>query len=196
MNAKKVKAPAAAQASEFDPLNRVAQLAIGQLRAELNLLETVINECSEMQTVLRAGNADFESKMSEVRQRLDHTAEPVLKRRQGFLQQIGEVATLLGNNANLSSLIASVNSPMRDEIAALRREVLNKLNLIRSITWGNQAVLIYTMDFYQRMMAGFSSIGQPSGAQSRSVTQNPSNCYNAVGKVKHEWAGCLIKRNC
>jgi hypothetical protein len=48
--------------------------------------------------------------------------------------------------------------------------------------------MVYTMDFYQRMVAGLTG--------TLHLRNNPSNCYNAAGEIRAESTGNLLRKNC
>ncbi len=108
---------------------------------------------------------------------------PVLEGRQRMKSALQEFKPIL-ETPNVSSLAPRLQEPARRELKQLRDDIKEKLNEVRAITMGNQAVLVYTMDFYHRLLTGLSSDVQPSKA------------YNKSGKLSNQVGSGMLQKEC
>jgi flagellar biosynthesis/type III secretory pathway chaperone len=109
---------------------------------------------------------------------------PVLEGRQQMTSTLDEFKPLTQGSPSVSMLAPKIEEPARSKLKKLRSEIKEKLNTIRAITMGNQAILIYNMDFYNRLLNGVSSEAPSAKA------------YNANGKVPNQTGSGMLKKCC
>ena len=95
-----------------------------------------------------------------------------------------ELDPLLEGPTTVSMLAKITDEPSRSELIRVRREILDKINEVRAINVGNQAVLVYSINFYDRLLSGLT--GEDVAAP----------CYSATGEVTKTYAGNLLKTDC
>jgi hypothetical protein len=83
--------------------------------------------------------------------------------------------------ATLSSIAASLPQPVKGQLMELRWEIRGKMDQVYAISMGNQAVLIYTLDFYDQLLPG---------------SRSDSGCYNATGQTQNQYDAGVIKNHC
>lgn len=129
-------------------------------------------------------NHRMAARLSVLRRKIAEQFVPVLDSR----RKLGEVLKTISSDQDraptVTSLALMVDEPLRGELKTLRREIRSKLNQVQSISMGNQAVLIYTLDFYGRLLSGLT----PDKTQ--------SNYYDANGRSQSHFAGSLVRTNC
>jgi hypothetical protein len=197
-----------------DKLNAAVEFVLAHLQKESEYLDTVIQCSLRMKDLLRrrstqtqpddptvpdaanpvelaAGNEldrpdilEPHEQLTALRGDLARQFVPVLEGRQQMQSALGTVEPLLKNPPTAIALAAKLPDPQRRELKRLRLEIKDKLNEVRSITMGNQAVLLYTMDFYQRLLNGLSN------------EVPATNAYNADGRVASQVGPGLIKKDC
>ena len=96
---------------------------------------------------------------------------------------LSEMQPLTESLPTISLLAPKLEEPFRSRLKELRNQIKQKLNQIRAIMMGNQAVLIYNMDFYHRL---FNSHQESP----------PTKAYNASGKVTQPVGSSLLKKSC
>ena len=194
-------------------LNVAIEFVLSHLRRESAYLDTVI-ECSlKMKDVLRerstnpnapstaenatgtaalasettagSGPASLQSheKLDALRGDLARQFVPVLEGRQQMKSALKDFKPIL-ETPTVSSLATRLNEPDRRELKQLRDDIKEKLNEVRAITMGNQAVLIYTMDFYHRLLTGLSNDVEPAKA------------YNKSGKLTNQVGSGMLQKEC
>ncbi len=109
---------------------------------------------------------------------------PVLEGRQQMSTTLDEIKPLTAGTPTVSMLAPRIQEPSKTELKKLRNEIKEKLNTIRAITMGNQAILIYNMDFYNRLLNGVSNEAPPAKA------------YNSNGKVPSQTGSGMLKKCC
>lgn len=197
-----------------DPkLNQKLSLIARHLRVESAYLDTVIESSLEMQLILRERRSptvseksmqiesdtdDRPSTISIQAERAQRLNQRMVKLRvdveQGFLpiaegrRQLVSVLRTIDEDSErtptLSELAMRVEEPLKSELKAMRNEIRGKLNQVHSISMGNQAVLLYTLDFYNRLLSGLST------------DDRQSNYYNANGQSQNHIAGSLVQTKC
>lgn len=158
-----------------------------QLAAESAFLDDVIESCLQMQTIVRDGrNSRAENSSSKarqegsdpisgLRQQLEQRFEPIQQGRQQMLNLIASLPLPTTVPRTAAELARRVEEPERGQLIGLRAEIRSKFNRIQAICMGNQALLVYTLDFYNRLLAGLSR--QPVGSagyDATGATTNPS----------------------
>lgn len=207
-------APSPNNAFNSEELSFAVDLVINHLRRESDYLDTVIACSLKMKDVLRdrptnlhaenaAASAAFadspaseqaapeqtpvapqtHEKLDAMRGDLARQFVPVLEGRQQMKSALQEFKPYL-DTPTVSSLAPKLNEPARHELKQLRNDIRAKLNEVRAITMGNQAVLIYTMDFYHRLLTGLSNNVEPAKA------------YNKSGKLTNQVGGGMLQKEC
>ena len=110
---------------------------------------------------------------------------PVQHGRQQMESALQHFSTMLSVPPTISRLAPKLDEPFQTQLKQLRIELKTKLHKVQAITMGNQAVLIYTMDHYQRLFNGMSD---------DCVTFNKA--YNASGRMTNQSAAHTIGKNC
>ncbi len=183
---------------------------IQHLNVESKYLDSVIESSREMQSILRErGSASAKpasaSQPNETSPESSHHAErnkrlkqkldqlkndiareflPILEGRKRLLEVIRSLDPKHETTPSVTTLALLVDEPQRSKLKKLRSEIRNKLHQVQSISMGSQALLIYTLDFYNRLLTGLSQ------------DYRQSNYYNAQGQTQNQFAGSLIKTNC
>jgi hypothetical protein len=97
---------------------------------------------------------------------------------------VAVLADLPGQPTNLSGYMALLPENNAEVVQQLRAEIFDKLDTVRSITLGNQMVLYYSFDFYQRMLRGLTGNDpQPTG-------------YSPNGRRENIETGQVMFKNC
>jgi flagellar biosynthesis/type III secretory pathway chaperone len=94
------------------------------------------------------------------------------------------LASLPGAPTNLSGFLALVPEEPAAAVRQLRSEIFEKLDRVRSITLGNQMVLYYSYDFYQRLLRGLSG------------NEPHTSGYGPAGRRESLETGKVMLRNC
>ncbi len=84
---------------------------------------------------------------------------------------------------SLRDLIRLTEEPMRAKLKNLRIETRAKLNRIHTVNTGTQAVLAYTMNYYEKLLNGISG------------TEISSQRYSSSGEMSPHMPG-IIRTNC
>lgn len=184
--------------------NDQANFAINHLTLESQYLDSVIETSLEMQLILRErpataatvnGNATntalqlernqrLKVRLSKLREKIAEQFLPVLEGRKQLVEFLKSVDPDQTKTPSVSALAMKVEEPHRSELKRLRCEIRGKLNQVQSISMGSQALLIYTLDFYSKLLTGISQdIRQPK-------------YYNSLGRSQKQLAGSLLKTNC
>lgn len=88
------------------------------------------------------------------------------------------------NRPSLRELAPHLEPQVRDELNRLRTEIRQKLQDVQAITLGNQAILIYTLDFYHRLLMGITG-------ESQAVRG-----YNSSGQMTQSSSCHLVEKQC
>lgn len=188
-------------------------LIVRHLRVESTYLDTVIESSLEMQSILRERrNPDFagepnqnelgdvedklvtglqadlnqrlNQRMVKLRADIEQDFLPIAKGRRLLVDVLKSIEPDTEKTPTLSELAMRVEEPLREELKSLRNEIRGKLNQVHSISMGNQAVLLYTLDFYNRLLAGLTTDDQQS------------NYYNANGRSQNHISGSIVQTKC
>ena len=150
-------------------LVNTAELIIRQLEAESKFLDGVIQSSLQMQNLLRIERrrergpesespATVAAQISDLKQQLSERFQPVKAGRDAMLNHVQslQLQTSQQNPLTARELAGKVAEPHRSRLTQLRADIRSKLNRIQAISMGNQAVLVYTMDFYNRLLTGLN----------------------------------------
>jgi flagellar biosynthesis/type III secretory pathway chaperone len=185
-------------------------LIVRHLQVESGHLDTVIESSLEMQSILRArrtpiapsqnesGSVDnppttglrvdrnqrLNQRMLKLRADIEQNFQPIAQGRKQLVDVVKTMDPNAEKTPTLSELAMHVEEPLRSKLKLLRNEIRGKLNRVHSISMGNQAVLLYTLDFYNRLLSGLSSDDQQS------------SYYNADGRSQNHSAGNIVQTNC
>jgi len=188
-------------------------LIVRHLRVESTYLDTVIESSLEMQSILRGRRnpvsaaqplsnelehvedglviglqADLDQRlnqrMAKLRADIEQDFLPIARGRRVLVDVLRSIDPDGEKTPTLSELAMRAEDPLRGELKSLRNEIRSKLNQVHSISMGNQAVLLYTLDFYNRLLAGLSTDDQQS------------NYYNANGRSQNHIAGSIVQTKC
>lgn len=154
------------------------------LRQESVLLDAVIESSLEVQSILKeqrkrqtdelvATNSEGETehklemtrahygKNEEVRARLNRLNSeitqkfhPVLEARKRLPVLLNDLGMQVDAPVSVTELSRQLAEPMKSELMILRNEVKTKYNEFSAITMGNQTVLVYTLSYFDQMLAG------------------------------------------
>ncbi|MFK7765641.1 MAG: flagellar export chaperone FlgN [Mariniblastus sp.] len=122
--------------------------------------------------------------MSLIRHRMSDEIEPILPQRRKFAKTLRSMVPDSSQTPSLTELAKHTDEPHRTKLRQLRTEIRGKIRRIQTIAMGNQAVLIYTMDFFNRLLTGISP------------GQVPEPRYNAAGRTPNQSTGKFIHTNC
>ena len=139
---------------------------------------------TEAPTASGLPEADPIQELNCLRESLLRQFLPVLEGRRQLATVREELDPMLEGRPTVSMLSKRLDEPARSDLIRLKRDILNKINEVRSINIGNQAVLIYSINFYDRLLSGLSgeSVSAP--------------CYSANGEIQKSWGGGLLKTDC
>ncbi len=175
---------------------------IRQLETESEFLDAVIESSLELQALLRVDRrsgataerdepqTDAATRIVRLKEKLGRQFQPIKVGRDAMLEQIGSVEAHSNARQPLTAkeLARRVPDPQRSRLMQLRSEIRSKLNRIRAISMGNQAVLVYTMDFYNRLLTGLALRPSESGGYDASGSSTAGS--------KHRVPGNFIQTNC
>jgi flagellar biosynthesis/type III secretory pathway chaperone len=191
-------------------LNQQVETIIRHLHVESKYLDSVIEFSHEMQSVLRTRRStpsqptaavepadnkpassihaerteQLKQKLDGLKQKIAREFLPVLEGRKKLAATLKRLDPNQETMPSATALALRVGEPWRSQLKQLRSEIRNKLNQAQSISMGNQALLIYTLDFYNRLLTGLSQ------------DYRQSNYYNSMGHTQNQIAGSLVKTNC
>ncbi len=131
----------------------------------------------------------IDQRLENLRRKIETDFIPVVKGRRTMIDVLRSLNPDAARTPTLTELAGTADEPMRSELKRLRNEIRDKLNQIQSISMGNQAVLLYTLDFYNRLLAGLSGGGATPGLPQ-------TNCYNASGQTNQPSTGNIVRTNC
>ncbi|MCP4096940.1 MAG: hypothetical protein GY748_11945 [Planctomycetaceae bacterium] len=154
------------------------------LRQESVLLDAVIESSLEVQSILKeqrkrqtdelvSSNSEAEAdqrlevarshygKNEEVRARLNRLNSeitekfhPVLEARKRLPLLLSELEMQVDTPVSVTNLSRKISEPMKSELMTLRNEVKAKYNEFSAIAMGNQTVLVYTLSYFDQVLAG------------------------------------------
>ncbi|HMO13173.1 MAG TPA: flagellar export chaperone FlgN [Pirellulaceae bacterium] len=107
---------------------------------------------------------------------------PIAKARNLLKSLLDKFKSSTDIEPTISQLTTLLAVPLREELIHLRQEIKSRLNELQAINMGNQTLLVYTLDFYERMITGMSSEHQVSQA------------YNSHGQVTSHVASHLFQK--
>lgn len=107
---------------------------------------------------------------------------PVLEGRQQMQTAFKYFETLLEAPPTLTKLAPQLEPGLRGELRDLRTNIKAKLQEVQAITMGNQAVLIYTLDFYHRLITGLTGEAVPAKA------------YNSQGQMTQTTSHSILEK--
>ena len=154
------------------------------LRQESVLLDAVIESSLEVQSILKdqrkrqtdelvsdGGEVESKNKMEmtrahsaeneAVRTRLNrlnteitHKFHPVLEARKRLPLLLNDLEMQVDSPVSVTQLSRKLAEPIKSELMTLRNEVKSKYNEFSAIAMGNQTVLVYTLNYFDQMLAG------------------------------------------
>ncbi|MDA7918327.1 hypothetical protein OAU93_02715 [bacterium] len=154
------------------------------LRQESVLLDAVIESSLEVQSILKEqrkrqtdelvssnSEAEAEQKLEmtrshygrneEVRARLNRLNSeitekfhPVLEARKRLPLLLSDLQMQVDTPVSVTNLSRKISDPLKSELMALRNEVKTKYNEFSAIAMGNQTVLVYTLSYFDQVLAG------------------------------------------
>lgn len=127
---------------------------------------------------------DFSTLLAPMKQSLMLRFETVRSNRQRLASLLNQFATFDSQAPSLAIVARSLPSPIREQLLKLRSEVREKLYAVHALTSGCEAVLLVTLDFDSRLLAGLSN-------------QEPAtSCYSASGQPQPSPSGTILQTNC
>ena len=109
---------------------------------------------------------------------------PLIEGRQQLQSALQHFEPLFDAPPTLRDLAPRLAVPIRNELNQLRHDIKTKLQEVQAITMGNQAVLIYTLDFYHRLITGIT--GESPAPQA----------YNSHGQMTTPMSSSLLQKEC
>ncbi len=128
--------------------------------------------------------AKAHEQLEKIREELAKRFLPLAEGRQTMQSTIHKLATISNSEPTIRQLAAILDQPLREELHDLRIEIKSKIQIVQAITMGNQAVLLYTLDFYSRLMTGISG----------EIATNQG--YNSHGQMTNRPQSPLIQKHC
>ena len=123
-------------------------------------------------------------RLNQIREQLARESLPVMQGRKKMVETMNSIDPNQKQTPSVTALTLKVDEPFRSKLKELRKEIRAKLNQVQTIAMGNQAILLYTMDFYNRLLTGLSP------------DQQASKYYNSTGKTQNHFSVNLIETNC
>jgi hypothetical protein len=183
-------------------LRLIGQAVLEHLRQESAYLDSVIACSLKMSELLRHSSyADQlqldhsetderqatrspQDQLNQMRADLVSGFEPIAVGRHALNSTMMKLRVEANDPPSLRDLANELNGPAKEELIQLRTQIRDKLQDVQTITLGNQAVLIYTLDFYNRLMMGIT--GESTVAPS----------YNAHGQRTQSIPAHLVEKQC
>jgi len=131
-----------------------------------------------------AAKSDPQPMLEIVRQELGQRLDDIEIRRQELSHLIVRLSGKSVGGITLRQIATLFVPELQAELNQLRTEIKQKLLEIHEITTGNQLVLLYTLDFYQRFFQGFAR------------DASPGESYNADGHVPANNNSHVIQLRC
>ena len=164
-----------------DLLNRPRVTARANLTAQSSLAQTAVTANAES-LALETGSAL--DRLTSLRGDLARQFLPLIEGRQRLQSTLQHFEPLFDAVPTLRDLAPKLAVPIRNELNQLRHDIKSKLQEVQAITMGNQAVLIYTLDFYHRLITGITG-------------ESPSpQAYNSHGQMMTPMASSLLQKEC
>lgn len=185
-------------------LRLIGAAILDHLQHESRYLDGVITCSIRMSDLLKQSSLNHAPQSDPVAPDVDHEPpvkhefEQINRMRRQLLDQFSPIAsgrdeiqvvlkkleTETKNSPSLRELAPHLEPHVRDELNRLRTEIRQKLQDIQVITLGNQAILVYTLDFYHRLMTGITGESQ--------VVRG----YNACGQITQSASNHLFEKQC
>lgn len=121
-----------------------------------------------------------QAQLQDLHQQMLRLAKPLIQSR----RQLPEILRSLSqapDQITLTAIASRLDQPIRSQLMDLRREIRAKMDQVYAISMGNQAVLIYTMDFYDRLLPG---------------SRTDAGCYNATGQTQNQYDAGVVRNHC
>jgi len=151
------------------------------LKSESQHLDDMIDCSRELQRQLRRQPGQSADELPKLFRKIEERQQAIDQARQNV---VAVLADLPGQPTNLSGYMALLPEDNAEVVQQLRSEIFEKLDTVRSITLGNQMVLYYSFDFYQRMLRGLTGNDpQPTG-------------YSPTGRRENIETGQVMFKNC
>ena len=151
------------------------------LAAESHHLDDMIDCSRELQRQLRRKPAQSADELPKLFRQIEERQRAIDQARQNV---VAVLADLPGEPTTLSGFMSLLPDERTATVKQLRSEIFDKLDTVRSITLGNQMVLYYSFDFYQRMLRGLTGNDpQPAG-------------YSPTGRRESIETGQVMFKNC
>lgn len=178
-------------------------IVLGHLQMESSYLDTVIESSLKIQELLRESrqsnpssgddaakpsqiqaekNERIAEQLGEIRWDISNQFIPVLVARKKLPEILKQFDPAKSTAPSLSQLSGMINEPFRTKLEDLGREIQDKLNRIYSINMGSQTILLYTLDYYERLLHG-SEVKK-------------SHYYNATGQSHSSYTASALNANC
>lgn len=151
------------------------------LEAESFHLDDMIDCSRELQRQLRRQPGQSADELPKLFLRIEERQQAIDQARKNVVAVLAE---LPGQPTNLSGYMTLLPEESAQTVQQIRSRIFDKLDTVRSITLGNQMVLYYSFDFYQRMLRGLTGNDpQPSG-------------YSPTGRRENVETGQVMFKNC
>ena len=164
------------------------------LRLESDFLDTLIQSSEDVRTILRGRSEtattvaktpeeqsqDTKSQLDKLHQQMLGLARPLIESRRKLAQVIRALSPD-PKKITLTSIASTLEQPFKNQLLDLRREIRTKMDRVYAISMGNQAVLIYTLDYYDRLLPG---------------SRSDSGCYSATGQTKNQYDAGVVENQC
>lgn len=151
------------------------------LSAESRHLDEMITSSRELQRQLRRQPGQSAEELPQLFRQIEERQTAINQAREGV---VAELATLPGAPVNLSAYLLLLSDDQASPVRRLRNEIFDKLETVRSITLGNQMVLYYSYDFYQRLLLALTGNESQTGG------------YSPTGRRESVETGKVVLRNC
>ncbi len=158
-----------------------AQNWIARLESEKNSLESLRLECVGLQEALKAGVSQSQDDLMLRLSQIQAMGTEIRRQRGEMAMKIKEA---IGEPTNLTRLIQHVRPEYQSQLKKLRTQLQDKLLEIQTISFSNQIVMNYTMDFYHRLLEGV--VGDTGGEAAMTLD----------GKLRPMEKGQLFTKNC
>ncbi len=157
------------------------QQIIDHLASESRHLDEMIDCSRELQRQLRRQPGQSADELPQLFRDIEQRQLAINQSRDGV---VAALATLPGTPSSLSAYLALLSEEQAVPVRQMRSEIFDKLDMVRSITLGNQMVLFYSYDFYQRLLRGLSGNEAQAGG------------YSPAGRRENVETGKVVLRNC
>ena len=154
------------------------------LRQESVLLDAVIESSLEVQSILKeqrkrqtdelvssnseteagqklevarshyGSNEEVRARLNRLNSEITEKFHPVLEARKRLPLLLSELEMQVDTPVSVTNLSRKISEPMKSELMTLRNEVKTKYNEFSAIAMGNQTVLVYTLSYFDQVLAG------------------------------------------